>query len=51
VNFFVEGFRSTLKGGPVDSKREDRLLDHFFGSGTKDLFGSFFIPALPLQFR
>ena len=49
-----------LKGGPepleneineiLGSKREDRLSDPFFRSGTKYLFGSFFEPASPQQF-
>jgi len=48
-----------LEGGPefleiqinkiLGSKHKDRFLDLFFGSGTKYLSGSFFVPASPLQ--
>jgi len=34
----------------LGSKFEDRFLDPFFESGTKYQFGSFFVPASPLQF-
>jgi len=34
----------------LGSKREDRLSDPFFWIGTKYHFGSFFVPASPLQF-
>jgi len=49
-----------IKGGPepleneinkiLGSKRKDRFLDNFFRSGTKYLFGSFFVPASPEHF-
>ena len=50
----------SLKGGPeplekeineiLGSRREDPLSDPFFWTGTKYQFGSFFVPASPLQF-
>jgi len=53
-------FTLNLKGGPepleneinkiLGSKREDRFLDNFFRSGTKYLFGPFFVPASPQHF-
>jgi len=49
-----------VKGGPeplkkeineiLGSKREDRLSDPFFWTGTKYQFGSFFVPASTRQF-
>ena len=50
----------TYKGGPeplenevkkiLGSKREDRFSDNIFRSGTKYLFGSFFVPTSPQHF-
>jgi len=34
----------------LGSKREDRLSEPFFWNGTKYHFGSFSVPASPLQF-
>ena len=34
----------------LSSKRDDRLSGPFFGSGTNNQFGSFFVPASPQRF-